>query len=642
MPITDDDLIRLDPSGLTDEEIDGILDPNAIGVPELSPEFSFESILQRLRETADESDGAVQLGHEARYTAALSDPARSVSRSRELIEQARANGDVAAEAEAILAVLEYPAFVRGGTEIEDEDLYQRGIQLAAHTQDELLQADYLSWRAVYLRLRDEESDAIAAAWQARSLLLRVSALTPRAFAIVHILAYVFGTVAWEGDQNLALARRYFALSLLAFRRSDTVGVPGGIHVDLAVMHSSVNDLTRARAHARRGQFVGRHTGDWFDAARSLYYLCRIELDQGNREVALSLRDRFRHEEQQHIPESVRSMMAAVLDALVHFDAGQHQEGIERALEALDHKGPGSKTRIRLMEGLASAHEALDNPGEANTWLRRALSLQRDFLQSKTVASATGITLTDQIERLKEEFGEVTRSAARSASLLRGILPPSAYTEFQETGECKARHHESVALFYSDFAGFTRIASGMHPDQLVDILGELFGEFDRIMAERGCERVETIGDAYLAVTGIDRNDARTASERAADMVGAATAVSSYLTGRNREFRALGAPEFHARIGVHTGSIVGGLVGTDRVRYAVFGDAVNTAQRLEAGGEPGAVTVSAEIEELVRGVGEIALVERPPIPAKGKGELAVWEASALQPEHNRHEEQHGSGN
>ena len=108
---------------------------------------------------------------------------------------------------------------------------------------------------------------------------------------------------------------------------------------------------------------------------------------------------------------------------------------------------------------------------------------------------------------------------------------------------------------SAYAECQQIAAGMHPDQLVDILGQLFGAFDRIMAEHGCERVETIGDAYLAVAGLDTTDERAIGSRVADMVHAATEVARYLIGRNGEFRALGTPAFQARIGVHAGSIVG---------------------------------------------------------------------------------------
>ena len=82
---------------------------------------------------------------------------------------------------------------------------------------------------------------------------------------------------------------------------------------------------------------------------------------------------------------------------------------------------------------------------------------------------------------------------------------------------------------------------------------------------------------------------------------------------------------ARVGIHCGAIVGGLVGKSRIRFAVFGDAVNTAQRLEAGSEPGKVTVSAEVADALRSSEDIALVDLEPIPAKGKGMLEAWQAT-----------------
>ncbi|MFW5776367.1 MAG: adenylate/guanylate cyclase domain-containing protein [Spirochaetota bacterium] len=169
------------------------------------------------------------------------------------------------------------------------------------------------------------------------------------------------------------------------------------------------------------------------------------------------------------------------------------------------------------------------------------------------------------------------------ALLEAILPPSAYREFAKTGEAEARFHENVAIFYLDFADFTEIASGMPPRQLVEILGELFD---------GCERVETIGDAYLAVAGMAGSDDQHGSDRGesvgVSMVRATLEIRRFLAGRNAEFEALGSPSF------------------------------------EAGGVAGEVTISGCVADAITGAHGISVEQRDSIAAKGKGELVAFHA------------------
>jgi class 3 adenylate cyclase len=626
MPITDDDLQRLDPSSLADAEVDTILDPNAIGVAELSPEHERDAVARRWQKAIEEADGRERVLLEARFAGIAAFPGDGHQEAMRIVEQARAAADYEAEAEAIRSVLSRPFFVRGGSVLDDEELYERAIQLAAHSGAKLVEADLLLHRAVGLLAFGSINESLRHAWRARQLILDAGPPSERSFELLSLTAAGLGIAAWESEKNQQLSRRYFACSTIAGRR----GVPGAssphVHIELSRQASHLSDLPTARAHALRAFYIGRHSGDWFQAARGLYYLCRAEISAGDLSGANETVKRLRRfATEQSVAPDVVSAIEDLLGALIAFDEGDRTRGVELALAAIDLPGAGAETKLVLMNELASAYDAMGDKEAAIMWLRRAVGAQREMYENRIAGSATGLTLNDQIARLMEEYGDATENARRSDSLLRGILPPSAYAEFEQTGECRARHLEHVAIFYSDFAGFTQIAAGMHPDQLVDVLGELFGAFDRIMAEHGCERVETIGDAYLAVAGLDAADERSTGSRVADMVRAALDVARYLTGRNGEFRALGAPEFHARIGVHAGSIVGGLVGTERVRYAVFGDAVNTSQRLEAGGKPGIVTVSAQVREALRGTDGIELIERPVISAKGKGDLPVWEVA-----------------
>jgi class 3 adenylate cyclase len=227
------------------------------------------------------------------------------------------------------------------------------------------------------------------------------------------------------------------------------------------------------------------------------------------------------------------------------------------------------------------------------------------------------SLTDELRRLQSKDEQREQKTKRDDALLKAILPQSVYAEFQRNGNYEANYYEDLVLYYSDFAGFTKIASGMPPNQLMDLLGELFDGFDSIMSRHGCERVEAIGDAYLAVSGTSGE-----GDPVTNMARAALEIREFLRDRNALFHSLGVPKFLARIGLHRGSVIGGLVGRSRVRFAIFGDAVNIAQRIESGGMPDQVTVSAAVAEGLQSHDAFQIRKRDPIDAKGKGFIPVW--------------------
>jgi class 3 adenylate cyclase len=235
--------------------------------------------------------------------------------------------------------------------------------------------------------------------------------------------------------------------------------------------------------------------------------------------------------------------------------------------------------------------------------------------------------------------EMRNRHQRVDSALRAVLPEHAYHELAESGESEPRHYPKAVVFTSDFAGFTRIASALTPRQVIEELSDLFANFDSIMSANECDRVETIGDAYLAVAGLRstspaevRIDLTIHDDRPCEdahrMARAAIAIQAYLGERNKRASELGGSQFVARIGLHSGPIVGGVVGRDRIRYGIFGDAVNTSQRLEAACKPGEVSVSEVVFSMLgrESSSEFKLSPAGEITPKGKGPMKVWTLGA----------------
>ena len=148
--------------------------------------------------------------------------------------------------------------------------------------------------------------------------------------------------------------------------------------------------------------------------------------------------------------------------------------------------------------------------------------------------------------------------------------------------------------------------------------ECFFAFDEIVERHHLEKIKTIGDAYMAAAGLPGDH----PTDAADMVRAAAEMQSFLIGHNAENAAAGRPFFSMRIGIHTGPVVTGIVGSKKFQYDVWGDTVNTAARIESSGEIGRVNISGATYALVQSEPDLSFAPRGKVAAKGKGELEMY--------------------
>ncbi|MEO0733406.1 MAG: adenylate/guanylate cyclase domain-containing protein, partial [Bacteroidota bacterium] len=187
-------------------------------------------------------------------------------------------------------------------------------------------------------------------------------------------------------------------------------------------------------------------------------------------------------------------------------------------------------------------------------------------------------------RLEEQNAVIREERQRSEELLLNILPVTVAAELKETGKATARRFESATVMFADFKGFSTLAASLPPEKLIAYLDEAFRAFDEIVARHRLEKIKTIGDAYMCAGGLPLED----KDHAARTVRAALEMQTYLTDN---------PHFSARIGIHTGPVVAGVVGKHKFVYDIWGDTVNQASRLEVAGEAGRVAVSQAVCELL---------------------------------------------
>ncbi len=216
------------------------------------------------------------------------------------------------------------------------------------------------------------------------------------------------------------------------------------------------------------------------------------------------------------------------------------------------------------------------------------------------------------ELVRQRTKELVAEKQTSERLLLNVLP-GPIADRLKTGESLiVDRFEDVSVLFADIVGFTTVASRTSPEALVTMLNELFSTFDRLAEQHRLEKIKTIGDAYMVVAGIPQpiaDHAVAIAHMALDMM-AGIAEYSKRTGMDLQLR----------VGIHTGSVVAGVIGTKKFIYDLWGDTVNTASRMESTGLPGRVQVSEATYVLLRDLFEFE--ERGPIDVKGKGQMSVY--------------------
>lgn len=191
--------------------------------------------------------------------------------------------------------------------------------------------------------------------------------------------------------------------------------------------------------------------------------------------------------------------------------------------------------------------------------------------------------------------ELKKEKEKSEKLLLNILPADIADELKRNAIVKAKRHEQVTVMFSDFRGFSLISEQLEPEELVAEIDLCFRAFDEITERHGLEKIKTIGDAYLLVGGIG-NDSQ---QQAQKVVEAALEIQEFMAAISVERKLHGRHFFEARIGIHTGPLVAGIVGIRKFAYDIWGNTVNIASRMETNGAVGKVNLSETTYQLLDG-------------------------------------------
>ena len=328
----------------------------------------------------------------------------------------------------------------------------------------------------------------------------------------------------------------------------------------------------------------------------------------------------------HIPVLMLTALAATSDIL---------KGLREGAAAYVTKPYDPPHILDRIEHLLRHLSAPDTPGEPlpleyggetmqldvsrRQLLNLLLSTYENILQQNTKLEE----MHSQLQTASQQLGE---SLQKTQDLLYRVFPRQIADELANAGQSQPRHFDAVTVLFTDFVGFTRVAETMAPQQLIDGLEEYFRRFDALTATCHMEKLKTIGDAYVAAGGVPTAN----TTHALDAALLSLAIRECVKETSLELAGSGMPSFAIRIGLHTGPLVAGVIGEQRFTYDLGGDTVNTASRMESGGEAGRINISDATFRLVEPFFECS--PRGSIAVKNRTAVEMYFLERLRPEYS----------
>ncbi|WP_400078793.1 adenylate/guanylate cyclase domain-containing protein [Winogradskyella sp. R77965] len=273
--------------------------------------------------------------------------------------------------------------------------------------------------------------------------------------------------------------------------------------------------------------------------------------------------------------------------------------------------------------LKSVQEAADMRTDFEVAQEKAIALEKRKTQRIILWSTLGVlfllgilayNLFKKNKFVRKTNKIIAAEKDRSDKLLLNILPEETAQELKDKGRVEAKKFPSVTVLFSDFKGFTSYAENLSPEKLVETIDHYFSKFDLIMEKYGLEKIKTIGDAYMAVGGLSYDNV----DQAKDMVLAAKEMNDFVN--HAKIDDVTTAEFDIRIGINTGPVVAGVVGTKKFAYDIWGDTVNIASRMESNSEPGRINISEDTYKVIKN--DFDCEYRGELAVKNRGNLKMY--------------------
>jgi adenylate cyclase len=297
--------------------------------------------------------------------------------------------------------------------------------------------------------------------------------------------------------------------------------------------------------------------------------------------------------------------------------------LETAHESLTERlpdFPAERAAERLGRGRSFGFEVETESGGRTVPVRVTLRSLPDDADGRVVVECHDVSKEKEIQYMLDSYSalaernarDLEKEKERAEKLLLNIMPRAVLEELKDYGATTPQRFDAASIVMLDFVGFTEMAISEDAAAIITELNDIFSTFDRIVETFNCERLKTIGDAYIAVSGVPED----APEHAQNIARVALRMRRYLERRNSAHPT----SWMARFGINTGPVIGSLVGIQKYVYDLFGPGVNLAARMESLSEPMRITVSQHTHDLLKD--DFILSERGTVDVKGFGPQALY--------------------
>ncbi len=400
------------------------------------------------------------------------------------------------------------------------------------------------------------------------------------------------TILNAGDEFLTKkmydsASIYFKESGLIFEKANYLIGNAYSLGNIGMVYANVGQSNLAEKNINEAVLILEELEDYYPICVYLISMCDIYLERGDNPKAMSYAKRSLRLAQQYGLKDQISAAYLKLSELNEKDGNLGESFNYYKNHILYRDSVNNIQSVQQMANLRTDYEVSQKQTEVDL-LSQQKRNQQIVLTATVITSILIFLLAIGLYRrynfIRETNVIIEEEKNRSDSLLLNILPEETAKELKHHGSVQAKKFESVTVLFSDFKGFTRLAEQVEPEQLVKSIDFYFKEFDKITTKYNLEKIKTIGDSYMCAGGLPIAN----TTHARNVILAAKEMIDFVR------RELGVQDdlihFEARIGIHTGPVVAGIVGTKKWQYDIWGDTVNIASRMESMSESGMINLS----------------------------------------------------
>ncbi|WP_371133000.1 adenylate/guanylate cyclase domain-containing protein [Lutibacter sp.] len=388
--------------------------------------------------------------------------------------------------------------------------------------------------------------------------------------------------------------------------------------NIGMVYANIGKNELAEKNINEAIRILEESGDYHPICVYLIYMSDIYLEKGDHGAALKYAQRsLELGEKYGLKEQIGDANLKLSE--LYENAGNTKKSLKHYKDYIVYRDSLNNIKsVQYMADLRTNYEVSQKQTEVNL-LSQQKKNQRIVVIATVIAmfliGLIAIGLFRRNKFIQKTKQIIEKEKERSDNLLLNILPEETALELKENGKVLAKKFESVTVLFSDFKGFTKYSENLSPESLVETIGFYFSKFDEITEKYGLEKIKTIGDAYMCAGGLPFPT----EDHAYKMVMAAFEIAEFVEKTKKDVEA-SEMTFDIRIGINTGTVVAGVVGSKKFAYDIWGDTVNVASRMESMSEPGKINVSENTYELIRN--EFDCEYRGEIEVKNRGMMKMY--------------------